>query len=122
MDAWTERRYRLDMATEIDGQGEREERIDAAIDRIREGEAAIVAVARGETVDPDLLDRAADELAGLLGRGVTASWSLEDVEHVRRLRALVMGGPPSPEARAPALGPHALCDHRPAPGVTAAAG
>lgn len=100
MDALTEPRYRLDMATEIDDQDEREQRIDAAIDRIRAGEAAIVAVARGEAVDPELLDRAADELAGLLGPGVTASWSLEDVERVRRLRALVMGGPPSPEARA----------------------
>ncbi len=85
------------MSTE---RSEQEDRIDAAIERIREGEAAIAAIARGETVDPEVLDRAADELAGLLGPGVTASWTMEDVEHVRRLRALVPDGSPSPEARA----------------------
>ena len=78
---------------------EREDRIDAAIDKICEGERAIVAIARGESVDPRLIDQVADNLADLLEPGVTASWTMEDVDHVRRLRSLVTNGPPSIEAR-----------------------
>ncbi|MEO5731230.1 MAG: hypothetical protein ABI134_34615 [Byssovorax sp.] len=81
-------------------EDEAEDRIDAAIDRIYAGEAAIAAIARGESVDPELVGRAADELANLLGPGVTATWTPEDIERVRRLRTLITGGAPSPEARA----------------------
>jgi hypothetical protein len=81
-------------------EDEAEDRIDAAIDRICAGEAAIAAIARGESVDPELVGRAADELANLLGPGVTATWTPEDIERVRRLRTLITGGAPSPEARA----------------------
>ncbi len=85
-------------ATEPDEAGER---IHAAVDRIYAGDLAIAAVARGEVIDPAVLDHAADGLADLLGPGVTgATWTEEDVERVRRLRALLTGGAPSDEARA----------------------
>ena len=61
----------------------------------------MAAIARGESVDPELLDRAADGLADLLAPEVTgATWTQDDVARVRRLRALLTGGAPSPEARA----------------------
>ena len=84
--------------TEPDEAGDR---IDAAVERIYAGEVAMVAIARGESVDPELLDRAADGLAELLAPEVTgATWTQDDVARVRRLRALLTGGSPSPEARA----------------------
>jgi hypothetical protein len=94
-----EPRYGRDM-NRIRETDEQEDRIETAIGRIREGERAIVAIARGESVDPRLIDQVAENLADLLGPGVTASWTLEDVNRVRRLRSLVTAEPPSSEARA----------------------
>ena len=79
-----------------------DEQIDVCIDRIAAGDRAIVAVARGESVDPESLEQAANAMAELLAeRRLTGpDWSAEDVEKVRRLRTLLTGGAPSPEARA----------------------
>ncbi len=83
---------------ESDGAGDR---IHAAVDRIYAGEIAIAAIARGELVDPEVLARAADGLADLLGPGVTgATWTQVDVDRVRRLRDMLTDDAPSPEARA----------------------
>jgi hypothetical protein len=77
------------------------DRIHAAVDRIYAGEIAIAAIVRGEVVAPDVLARAADGLADLLGPGVTgATWTQADVERVRRLRDMLTDEAPSPEARA----------------------
>jgi hypothetical protein len=89
------------MSTETEDEDEAGERVHAAVDRIYAGDLAIAAVARGEPVDPEVLDRAADGLAELLAPGVTgATWTPEDVERVRRLRGLLTGDAPSPAARA----------------------
>lgn len=79
-----------------------DERIHACIDRIAAGDRAIAAVARGEAVNPDALEQAADAMAELLAeRRLTGpDWSAQDVEKVRRLQALLADGAPSPEARA----------------------
>lgn len=77
------------------------DRIDAAVERIYAGEVAMAAIVRGESVDPDLLDRAADGLADLLSPDVTGpTWTMDDVDRVQRLRSLLTDGAPSPEARA----------------------
>lgn len=79
-----------------------EERFHACIDRIAEGDLAIATVARGEVIDPDVLDRAADAMAEILAEpAITGTdWTMEDVDRVRRLRALLTSGAPSAEARA----------------------
>ncbi len=81
-----------------------DERIHACIDSIAAGDRAIAAVARGEAVDPAVLDHAADAMAEVLAdsRITGAIWTLADVDSVRRLRALLTSGPPSDEARAAA--------------------
>jgi hypothetical protein len=84
-----------------DKRDEAGDRIHAAVDRIYAGEIAIAAIARGEVVDPEVLARAADGLADLLGPGVTGpTWTQVDVDRVRRLRDLLTDDAPSPEARA----------------------
>ena len=72
------------------------------IDRIAAGDLAIVAVARGEAVDPDVLEQAADAMAELLAdRQLDGpTWTVADVERVRRLRGLLGADAMSAEARA----------------------
>jgi hypothetical protein len=81
-----------------------DERIHACIDRIAAGDLVIAAVARGEVVDPTVLDSAADAMAEILAdHNITgAIWTMVDVERVRQLRALLTSAAPSPEARAAA--------------------
>lgn len=88
----------------IDEADAADERIHACIDSIAAGDLVIAAVARGEAVDPAVLDRAADAMAEILAdsRITGAIWTTADVERVRRLRALLTSAPPSDEARAAA--------------------
>ncbi len=71
------------------------------IDRIAAGDLALVAVARGEAVDPDVLEQAADAMAELLAdRQLDGpNWTAVDVDRLRRLRGLLGADAPSPEAR-----------------------
>jgi hypothetical protein len=84
--------------TQADGA---KEQFQARIDAIAAGDLAIAAVARGEAVDPTALDRAADAMAQILAdsRITGPTWTTEDVESRRRLRALLISGAPSSEAR-----------------------
>jgi hypothetical protein len=79
-----------------------DERINECVDAIADGNLAIGAVARGEVVDPTALDRAADAMAEMLAesRVTGPKWTTEDVESLRRLRALLSSEAPSSEARA----------------------
>ena len=71
------------------------------IDRIAAGDLAIVAVARAEAVDPDVLEQAADAMAELLADRLLdgPNWTAADVDRVRRLRGLLGAGAVSVEAR-----------------------
>jgi hypothetical protein len=79
-----------------------DERVHACLDRIAAGDLAIVAIARGEVVDPALLDEAADAMRALLAeRRLTGTdWTMADVDRVRGVRSLLGSGVPSAEARA----------------------
>lgn len=79
-----------------------DERFHACVDRIAAGDLAILAVARGEAIDPAVLTLAADAMAELLAepRLEGTTWTLADVERVRGLRDAVGSGAPSDEARA----------------------
>lgn len=89
--------------TEAEADDE-EERFQARIDAIAEGDRAIMAVARGEAVDPIVLDCAADAMAEILAdsRITGPTWTMEDVETRRRLRALLSSCAPCSETRAAA--------------------
>ncbi len=81
-----------------------EEQFQARIDAIAEGDRAIIAIARGEAVDPGALDRSADAMAEILAdsRITGSTWTTEEVEMRRRLRALLISGAPSSATRAAA--------------------
>jgi hypothetical protein len=89
--------------TEAEADDE-EERFQARIDAIAEGDRAIMAIARGEAVDPIVLDCAADAMAEILAdsRITGPTWTTEDVEMRRRLHALLISCAPSSETRATA--------------------
>lgn len=95
-------RYRPRMTDDADDA--EEEQFQARIDAIADGDRAITAVARGEAVDPIVLDRAADAMAEILAdsRITGPTWTTEDVERRRRLRALLISCAPSSETRAAA--------------------
>jgi hypothetical protein len=78
-----------------------DDRFQVRVDTIAEGDLAIMAVARGEAVDPAVLDRSADAMAEILAdsRITGPTWTMEDVEIRRRLRALLSSDAPSSEAR-----------------------
>lgn len=79
-----------------------DERFHACVDRIAAGDLAILAIARGDTIDPAVLTQAADAMAELLAepRLEGTTWTIADVERVRALRDAVGSGAPSDEARA----------------------
>lgn len=78
-----------------------DERVHECIDAIADGSLVVGAVVRGELADPTALDRAADAMAEILAesRLTGPKWTMDDVERLRRLRALLLSGASS-EARA----------------------
>jgi O-acetylhomoserine/O-acetylserine sulfhydrylase-like pyridoxal-dependent enzyme len=81
-----------------------EEQFQARIDAIVEGDRAIMAIARGEAVDPVALDRAAAAMAEILAdsRITGSTWTMEDVEMRCRLRAMLLSGASTSETHAAA--------------------
>lgn len=65
-----------------------DERIHACIESIVAGDRVIAAVVRGKAVDSAVLDDAADAMAESLAdsRITGATWTMADVDRVRRLR------------------------------------
>jgi hypothetical protein len=94
-----------------------DDRFHACVDRIAAGDLAILAVARGEAIDPSVLTLAADAMAELLAepRIEGTTWTLADVERVRGLRDAVGSGAPSDEARALAAACPPMLGEEPAP-------
>ncbi len=96
-------RYRRRMAPLTEAEMDAlDERFHACVDRIAAGDLAILAVARGEAIDPAVLTLAADAMAELLAeaRLEGTTWTFADVERVRGLRDAVGSAAPSDEARA----------------------